>query len=210
MAKKTTLLANGPALLAKAMLKTIKSCPAGIDYNYFHGMCMNIMSDRDFQKGFMLLKENGLIDDRNAIIKAIPECTCRKAKRHRDCAYCGVTSHSDGKICGVCKADGIDGKVIRGTSGVTCQLHKTSTVKKETPITVNLSDELNRKFKRAISQTWNAICCDVPEGETKAERVELVLDAGRVRMYGNLTKDEYEVFRQLPNDYQDQLANEVL
>ncbi len=39
----------------------------------------------------------------------------RPAKIHRDCAYCGVTSHSNGAVCGRCKAAGIDGPVIRGT-----------------------------------------------------------------------------------------------
>jgi len=51
------------------------------------------------------------------------KCRCRPAKIHRDCAYCG-TSYSDGRICGVCAVNGIDGLVIRGTSRVICKLHK--------------------------------------------------------------------------------------
>lgn len=50
-------------------------------------------------------------------------CRCRPAKKHRDCAYCGV-GYDDGRICGRCKEDGIDGKVIPGTSRVTCSAHK--------------------------------------------------------------------------------------
>lgn len=49
-------------------------------------------------------------------------CRCRKAKRHNDCAYCGMGG--DGiRICGRCSQDGIDGPIIRGTSSVTCSLH---------------------------------------------------------------------------------------
>lgn len=50
-------------------------------------------------------------------------CRCRSAKRHRDCAYCGI-GWDDGRICGLCKQNGIDGKVIPGTSAVTCAAHK--------------------------------------------------------------------------------------
>jgi hypothetical protein len=50
------------------------------------------------------------------------KCRCRPAKRHRDCAYCGI-GYSD-HICGICKEAGIDGPVIRGTSKVICKLHK--------------------------------------------------------------------------------------
>lgn len=55
-------------------------------------------------------------------------CTCTKAKRHRDCAYCGATSHGDGKVCGVCKAAGVDGGLIRGTGprrNPGCPVHRT-------------------------------------------------------------------------------------
>lgn len=45
---------------------------------------------------------------------------CTKPRRHRDCAYCGCTSHSGGKICGICKVAGIDGPTIRGTTGRRC------------------------------------------------------------------------------------------
>ncbi len=51
------------------------------------------------------------------------DCRCRPAKRHRDCSYCGQ-GWDDGKICGMCKQNGIDGKVIAGTSKVTCSKHK--------------------------------------------------------------------------------------
>lgn len=50
-------------------------------------------------------------------------CLCRKPKHHRDCAYCGC-GWGDGSICGVCKEQGIDGHVIRGTSRVVCAQHK--------------------------------------------------------------------------------------
>jgi hypothetical protein len=50
------------------------------------------------------------------------KCRCRAAKRHRDCAYCGM-GYSD-HICGVCKQAGIDGPVIPGTARVVCKLHK--------------------------------------------------------------------------------------
>lgn len=51
-------------------------------------------------------------------------CGCREPKRHRDCSYCGVTSHQPDHVCGVCKEGGIDGKVIRGTGRRTCSNHK--------------------------------------------------------------------------------------
>jgi len=52
-------------------------------------------------------------------------CECRKPKTHRDCAYCGYTSHSGGKVCGVCAEGGIDGAgVIRGTERRRCANHK--------------------------------------------------------------------------------------
>jgi|GEM_PF-7004283 len=50
------------------------------------------------------------------------KCKCRPAKRHKDCAYCGI-GYND-HICGVCKQAGIDGPVIRGTSRVVCKDHK--------------------------------------------------------------------------------------
>lgn len=53
-------------------------------------------------------------------------CACRKPKTHKDCAYCGVGG--DGiHICGVCKEEGIDGPVIRGTERRTCEAHKRTT-----------------------------------------------------------------------------------
>jgi hypothetical protein len=50
------------------------------------------------------------------------KCGCKEPKKHDDCAYCGMGSI--GKICGVCKEQGIDGPVIRGTSRVICKVHK--------------------------------------------------------------------------------------
>ena len=47
------------------------------------------------------------------------KCKCREPKTHPDCAYCGYGASE--KICGVCKDDGIDGPVIRGTSRVVCK-----------------------------------------------------------------------------------------
>lgn len=43
-----------------------------------------------------------------------PKCTCRPARTHRDCAYCGYGGPCT-HICGRCKEGGIDGPVIRGT-----------------------------------------------------------------------------------------------
>lgn len=54
---------------------------------------------------------------------ATKTCRCREPKRHRDCAYCG-SGWDDFRICGMCKDEGIDGQVIRGTSRVTCKHHK--------------------------------------------------------------------------------------
>lgn len=56
-------------------------------------------------------------------MKKPTKCRCRPAKAHRDCAYCG-TGGSGWQICGVCKLNGVDGNVIRGTSQVVCSLHK--------------------------------------------------------------------------------------
>ena len=50
-------------------------------------------------------------------------CRCREPKTHKDCAYCGFGGPCT-HICGVCKEDGIDGPVIRGTERVTCKQHK--------------------------------------------------------------------------------------
>ncbi len=50
-------------------------------------------------------------------------CRCRAPKRHRDCAYCGV-GYDDGRVCGVCREAGVDGKVIQGTGRVVCASHK--------------------------------------------------------------------------------------
>jgi hypothetical protein len=53
-----------------------------------------------------------------------PKCRCRPARGHRDCAYCGLGWYRDGWVCGLCSENGIDGKVIPGTSRVVCRLHK--------------------------------------------------------------------------------------
>jgi hypothetical protein len=50
-------------------------------------------------------------------------CRCRPPRRHRDCMYCG-TSWAGEVVCGVCRAAGIDGRVIRGTSGAVCSRHR--------------------------------------------------------------------------------------
>ncbi len=57
------------------------------------------------------------------VVMGEKQCRCRTPRRHRDCAYCG-TGWADGKICGACRRDGIDGKVIPGTSERTCAAHK--------------------------------------------------------------------------------------
>lgn len=49
-------------------------------------------------------------------------CRCRPPKRHVDCKHCG---HTPGEtICGICREQGRDGHIIRGTSRVVCKLHK--------------------------------------------------------------------------------------
>lgn len=50
-------------------------------------------------------------------------CTCRTPKRHRDCLYCGNGGPAT-HVCGVCKEQGIDGPVIRGTERHYCKQHK--------------------------------------------------------------------------------------
>lgn len=57
------------------------------------------------------------------------KCRCRPAKRHRDCLYCG-TGYLDGmSVCGACKLNGIDGKVIPGTAAVKCSKHRKARMK---------------------------------------------------------------------------------
>jgi hypothetical protein len=51
-------------------------------------------------------------------------CLCRLPKRHRDCAYCGYYGGDGWHICGTCRANGVDGPVIRGTERRVCRLHK--------------------------------------------------------------------------------------
>jgi hypothetical protein len=55
---------------------------------------------------------------------ATEKCGCREPKRHRDCMYCG-SSWAGEVICGVCKEEGIDGRLIRGTGRRTCKAHRT-------------------------------------------------------------------------------------
>lgn len=58
-----------------------------------------------------------------------PQTVTRKArspKSHRDCAYCGC-GLAGISVCGICRENGIDGPVIRGTEGsaaVTYQIWK--------------------------------------------------------------------------------------
>ncbi len=63
-------------------------------------------------------------EEKKALAKEKAPCGCVLPKKHRDCAYCGMTSHSDGKVCGVCSENGIDGKVIRGTARRKCDGHQ--------------------------------------------------------------------------------------
>ncbi len=51
------------------------------------------------------------------------QCACRAAKMHRDCMYCG-SSWAGEVVCGVCRLNGVDGRVIRGTEERTCAAHK--------------------------------------------------------------------------------------
>lgn len=71
-------------------------------------------------------------------------CRCREPKTSTDCAYCG-TGGTGIYICGVCKENGIDGPVIKGTSRVTCKLHKKSKQGNRKGITL----ESSRLFSRA-------------------------------------------------------------
>ena len=50
-------------------------------------------------------------------------CRCRAPRRHRDCMYCG-SGWAGEVICGICKENGIDGKLIPGTGRVCCASHK--------------------------------------------------------------------------------------
>lgn len=60
-----------------------------------------------------------------------PACACRAPRASRDCSYCGVTTHSGGKVCGICWEAGIDGGgVIRGTERRTCLYHSKPKVTK--------------------------------------------------------------------------------
>lgn len=65
-----------------------------------------------------------LVDLDDGDVERLPErCRCRPPRRHRDCMYCG-TSWAGEVVCGVCRAAGIDGRVIRGTSGAVCSRHR--------------------------------------------------------------------------------------
>ncbi len=54
------------------------------------------------------------------------KCTCRPPKRHNDCQYCGVGWWGE-VVCGVCREQGIDGRLIPGTGRRVCKLHKKET-----------------------------------------------------------------------------------
>jgi hypothetical protein len=59
------------------------------------------------------------------VVARKPKCRCRLPRRHRDCSFCGVTTFYGGThVCGVCRANGIDGKLIPGTGRVVCALHR--------------------------------------------------------------------------------------
>jgi len=51
------------------------------------------------------------------------KCRCHEPKRHRDCMFCG-SGWAGEVICGVCKEEGIDGRLIRGTGRTVCKEHK--------------------------------------------------------------------------------------
>lgn len=63
--------------------------------------------------------------EREAQEKEPKQCGCRSPKSHRDCMYCG-NGWAGEVVCGVCKEQGIDGKVIRGTERRVCKAHKQS------------------------------------------------------------------------------------
>lgn len=58
------------------------------------------------------------------------KCRCRPPKRHHDCMFCGMGGWGGEVICGVCKENGIDGPVIRGTSRFKCKACKCKTTTK--------------------------------------------------------------------------------
>lgn len=57
------------------------------------------------------------------------KCRCRPPKRDSYCMYCG-TFYGGELVCGICKEEGIDGNVIRGTERIICSKHKKSGDKK--------------------------------------------------------------------------------
>jgi len=55
----------------------------------------------------------------------VKKCRCEDPKWHPQCSYCGtLRAENPDDICGICKENGIDGHVIKGTSRVTCKIHK--------------------------------------------------------------------------------------
>lgn len=77
------------------------------------------------QRGILKEMENlGLITWDGGGWSAVPaKCLCREPKRHRDCMYCG-SGYWGEVVCGICKEQGIDGKVIRGTERRVCAKHR--------------------------------------------------------------------------------------
>ena len=77
-----------------------------------------------------LLLEVGINKQRARTRKKNDACLCRKPTRHPDCMYCG-SGYWGEKVCGVCKEQGIDGRVIRGTERRVCRKHKGTSKTKE-------------------------------------------------------------------------------
>lgn len=51
------------------------------------------------------------------------KCGCREPQLHDDCMYCGKYWAGE-VVCGVCRENGIDGRLIRGTGRRVCAEHK--------------------------------------------------------------------------------------
>jgi hypothetical protein len=57
-----------------------------------------------------------------------PKCRCREPRSHAGCSYCGHQYIGE-VVCGICRENGIDGKLIPGTGRVVCKEHKTQPAK---------------------------------------------------------------------------------
>jgi hypothetical protein len=82
--------------------------------------------DRLVEAGVIFLNRRHLDRRRGYWVRAVLKapCRCRLPRRHQNCAHCGVAAPCGGKVCGVCRHNGIDGKLIPGTGRVVCSKHR--------------------------------------------------------------------------------------